>query len=73
MHYVEASNKYMYDYSETKEISYMRYLDFNSQYRWALSETLNYGGFEYVEDVSLYFDIYFNYFEKNQFGQFGMW
>lgn len=73
MHYVEASNKYMYDYSETKEISYMPYLDFNSQYRWALSETLRYGGFEYVEDVSMYFDIYFNYFEKNQFGQFGMW
>lgn len=38
-----------------------------------LYQTLHYGGFEYVEDVSMYFDIYFNYFEKNQFGQFGMW
>lgn len=32
----------------------MSHLDFNNQYGWALSQLLPYGGFEDVEDVSMY-------------------
>ena len=29
-HFVEANNKYMLDYHETKESKYIQYLDFNN-------------------------------------------
>ena len=45
-HYVEPNNKYMCDYGETKKD--------NSDNRWALSQLLPYGRFDYVEDVSMF-------------------
>ena len=48
----------MRDFDETKESTYIQYLDFNNQYGWALSQPISYGGFEYVEDVSMFTDAF---------------
>ena len=51
-YYGEVNNKYMHDYDK-KESTYIQYLDFNNQCGWALSQPLPYGGFDYVEDISI--------------------
>lgn len=35
-HYVKANNKYLHDYNKTKGTTYIKYLDFKNQCRWAL-------------------------------------
>ena len=48
----KASNKYMKDYYEKKESSFMIYTDYNNLYGKAMSEKLPVGGFEWVDDIS---------------------
>ena len=38
-HYVKANNKYMHRQDETKESSYISYLDFKNHHGWALTTT----------------------------------
>ena len=42
----------------------MQYLDFNNQYRMALSQPSPYAGFEYVEDVSMFKHDFIKSFDK---------
>ena len=52
--YVKANNKYMHRQDETKESSYISYLDFKNHYGWPLRLLLYYGGFEYVQNTSVF-------------------
>ena len=45
-------NKYIKNYDESKESSYIQYLDANNLYGWAISQKLPVNNFEWVEDVS---------------------
>ena len=45
--YSKANNKYMKNYDKNKESSYIKYLDANSQYRWAMSQKLPVHGFKW--------------------------
>ena len=42
----------MKDYDENEESSFLKYLDANNLYGWAMSEPLPVNGFDSVEDVS---------------------
>ena len=50
--YAKANNRYMKDYNESKESSYIQYLDANNLYGVAMSEKLPTNGFKWVNDIS---------------------
>ena len=50
--YAKANNRYMKDYDEIKESSYIQYLDANNLYGAAMSEKLSINGFKWVNDIS---------------------
>ena len=50
--HAKANNKYMKDYDEKKEPSFLIYTDYNNLYGIAMSEKLPVDGFVWVEDIS---------------------
>ena len=50
--YAKANNKYMKNYDESKESSYIQYLDANNLYGWAMSQKLPVNDFKRIEDTS---------------------
>ena len=50
--YAEANNKYMKNFDEEEEWSYIQYLDANSLYGWVMSQKLPVKDFEWIDDVS---------------------
>ena len=50
--YAKANNKYMENYDEHKESSYIQYLDAINLYGWAMPQKLPKNNFKWVEDTS---------------------
>ena len=51
--YAKANNRYMDNYDENNEQSYIEYLDANELYGWAISQKLPVNGFKWIEDSKL--------------------
>ena len=49
--YAEENNKYVKNYDENIESSYLMYLDANDLYGWAMSRRLPVNGFQWVEEL----------------------
>ena len=47
--YAKANNKYMKHYDKNKEYSFIKYLDANNMYGWAMSQKLPVDGFKWIE------------------------
>ena len=50
--YAKTNNKYMKDYDQNKESSYLKYWDINNLYAWEISQKLPLNKFEWIEDTS---------------------
>ena len=46
------NNKYMKDYDKNKDSSYLKYLDVNNLYGWAMSQRLPVNNFDLIKDTS---------------------
>ena len=67
--YAKANNKYMKNYDESKESSYIQYLEANNLYGWAMSQKLPVNDFKWIEDTSKINEEFIkNYDENNDKG-----
>ena len=68
--YAKANNKYMKNYNNKEEPSYIQYLDANNLYDWAMSKKLPVNGFKWIETVGplINEDFIKNYDENNDKG-----
>ena len=67
--YAKANNKYMKDYDENKESSYIQYWDVNHLYGWAVSQKLPVNNFGLIKNTSLFNEDFIkNYNEESDEG-----
>ena len=69
--YAKANNKYLNNYDENEESSYIQYLDANNLYGWAISQKLPVNNFKWSEDTSkINEDFIKNYYENSKKGYY---
>ena len=67
--YAKANNEYIENYDESKESSYIQYLDAINLYGWAMSQKLPVNNFKWVKDTSKINDEFIkNYYENSNKG-----
>ena len=63
--YAKANNKYMKNFNNNEESSYIQYLDANNLYGWTISEKLPVNGFKSIDNNEINEDFIKNYDENN--------
>ena len=62
--YVKANEKYMQDYDNNKESSYLKYWNVSNLYGWAMSQKLPVHKFEWIEDRSQFNEDLIKYYSE---------
>ena len=63
--YAKANNKYMNNYDKNIESSYIKFLDANNLYGWAMSQTLPVNGFIWVKKLSKFNEDFIKKYDEN--------
>ena len=66
--YAKTNNKYMQNYNNNEESSYIQYLDANNLYGWAMSKKLPTDEFKWIDNNEINEDFIKNYDENNDKG-----
>ena len=66
--YAKANNKYMKNYNNNEESSYIQYLDANNLYDWAISKKLPVNGFKWTDGDKTNEEFIKNYNENDNKG-----
>ena len=66
--YAKANNKYMENYNNNEESSYIQYVDTNKLFGWAMSKKLPVNEFKWIENNEINEDFIKNYDENNDKG-----
>ena len=66
--FAKANNKYMENYDENKESSYIQYLDANNLYGWVMSKKLPVKGFKWIDNKEINKEFIKNYNENDNKG-----
>ena len=66
--YAKADNKYMKNYNNNEESSYIQYLDANNLYGWAISKKLPVNGFKWTDNDKINEEFIKNYNENYKKG-----
>ena len=66
--YAKANNKYMKNYNNNEESSYIQYPDANNLYGWAISKKLPVNGFERIDSDEINEEFIKNYNENDNKG-----
>ena len=66
--HAKANNKYMKNYDENKESSYIQYLGVNTLYGWAMCQKLPVNGFKWIDSNDINEELIKNYDENNDKG-----
>ena len=63
--YAKANNKYMKNYNNNEESSYIQYLDANNLYGWAMSKKLPVNGFKWLDNKHVINEEFIKNYNKN--------
>ena len=63
--YAKANNKYMENYNKNIESSYIKYLDANNLYGWAMSQKLPINGFKWTKNLSKFDEDFIKKYDEN--------